>query len=81
MKRIFSLIVLTSMLLSFTSCGIISSIFKSEEAYTRCDKDGNASDEGAYVLFGEYPQSLKASDVEITETVDERGYYLGSDGA
>ena len=33
-----------------------------------------------YILFGEYPQSLKADDVEITSTVDDRGYYLGSDG-
>ena len=45
-----------------------------------CDKEGKPSDEGEYVLFGEYPQSLKAPDVEITETVDGRGYCLGTDG-
>lgn len=33
-----------------------------------------------YILFGEYPQTLKADDVTITETKDARGYYLGSDG-
>lgn len=33
-----------------------------------------------YILFGEYPQTLKADDVTITGTKDARGYYLGSDG-
>lgn len=37
--------------------------------------------EGTIVAFGEYPQALKENDVEITTTVDSRGYYLGSDGA
>lgn len=32
-----------------------------------------------YIIFGEYPQSLKSSNVNITETTDSRGYYLGSD--
>ena len=36
---------------------------------------------GAYIYFGEYPQTLKAVDVTITETTDSRGYFLGSDGA
>ena len=36
--------------------------------------------EGEYVYMGEYPQSLKDEGVSITETVDSRGYYLGSDG-
>ena len=34
-----------------------------------------------YILFGEYPQTVKADDVDITDTTDSRGYYLGSDGA
>lgn len=33
-----------------------------------------------YIYFGEYPQTLKANDVTVSETVDARGYYLGSDG-
>lgn len=37
--------------------------------------------EGTIFAFGEYPQALKENDVEITTTVDSRGYYLGSDGA
>ena len=34
-----------------------------------------------YVYFGEYPQTLKASDVTISETKNTKGYYLGSDNA
>lgn len=40
-------------------------------AYTR---------DGDYIYFGEYPQTIKADDVTITDTTDSRGYYLGSDG-
>ncbi len=36
--------------------------------------------EGNYIYFGEYPQTIKADDVTITDTQDSRGYYLGSDG-
>ena len=36
--------------------------------------------DGEYIYFGEYPQTIKADDVTITETQDYRGYYLGSDG-
>ena len=37
--------------------------------------------DGDYIYFGEYPQTIKADDVTITDTTDERGYYLGSDGS
>ncbi|MBO5326519.1 MAG: hypothetical protein J6A84_00180 [Clostridia bacterium] len=37
--------------------------------------------ENARIYFGEYPQSLKADNVTITETTDGRGYFLGSDDA
>lgn len=50
------------------------------ETYLRCDKEGNADPNGEYILFGEYPQTIKANDVTITSTQDARGYYLGSDG-
>ena len=36
--------------------------------------------DGNYIYFGEYPQTIKANDVTITDTTDDRGYYLGSDG-
>ena len=32
-----------------------------------------------YYYFGSYPQTIKADDVQITNTVDYRGYYVGSD--
>ncbi len=51
------------------------------ETYLRCDKEGNADPNGGYILFGEYPQTIKADDVTVTSTQDARGYYLGSDGA
>lgn len=36
--------------------------------------------EGNYIYFGEYPQSLKSDEVVISNTIDDRGYYLGDDG-
>ena len=35
---------------------------------------------GEYIWFGEYPQSIKASNVSVGTTADSRGYYLGDDG-
>ena len=32
-----------------------------------------------FLYFGEYPQTIKDTSVTITETVNEKGYYLGSD--
>ena len=37
--------------------------------------------EDNYIYFGEYPQTIKAEGVTITTTQDNRGYFLGSDGA
>lgn len=36
--------------------------------------------DGDYIYFGEYPQKIKSEEITITATIDERGYYLGSDG-
>ena len=36
--------------------------------------------EGDYIYFGEYPQTIKSSDVTVGDVADEDGYYLGSDG-
>ena len=51
---------------------------------TTCGKEGESAlaytRDGDYVYFGEYPQTIKADDVTITDTTDDRGYYLGSDG-
>ena len=46
--------------------------------------DGTAGRSGKYVLFGEWPQSLKENDVVIYESKTRQSgsftYYLGSDG-
>lgn len=43
--------------------------------------DGSAGTEATYVLFGEWPQTVKAQDVKITELIDQdKHLYLGSDG-
>lgn len=54
---------------------------KQDAVYVRVNEMGAPDAEGEYILFGEYPQSLKESDVSVTEATDVRGYYLGSDGA
>lgn len=36
--------------------------------------------EGDYIYFGEYPQTIKSSEVTVGDVADEDGYYLGSDG-
>ena len=36
---------------------------------------------GAYVYFGEYPQTIKSASVTVGAEADSRGYFLGSDGA
>ena len=38
------------------------------------------SEDGNYIYFGEYPQTLKASNVTVSTTPDADGYFLGSDG-
>ena len=64
-----------------------STVLQTEGVYcykcTACGAKGTKIfvTEDAYVYFGEYPQSIKAENVEMTETTDTRGYFLGSDGA
>lgn len=45
--------------------------------------DGTAGTSATYVLFGDWPQTIKASDVEVDEsqsvTMGANTYYLGSD--
>ena len=47
---------------------------------TICGYDRGYTRDGDYIYLGEFPQTLKADDVTITDTIDARGYYLGSDG-
>ena len=51
-----------------------------EKAYSRIDENNNLSATGDYILFGEYPQTIKKESVTITSTQNSKGYYLGSDG-
>lgn len=43
------------------------------------ENNGSVGTSGEYVYFGEWPQTIKADDVVITEEKDDRGYYKGSD--
>ena len=47
--------------------------------YQRIDSDGTPMQKGNYLLWGFCPQTIKADDVTLTDTVDKRGYILGSD--
>ena len=53
----------------------------SDESESKASKIDTYRREGDYIYFGEYPQTIKADNVNITSKTDSRGYYLGSDGA
>ena len=49
--------------------------------YVRVNENNELDEDGGYILFGQYPQAIKAADVSIISTTpDTDGYYLGSDG-
>ena len=48
--------------------------------YMRVNENNELDEGGGYILFGQYPQTIKASDVTVGDVADEDGYYLGSDG-
>ena len=48
--------------------------------YVRVNENNEMDERGEYILFGEYPQTIKSSDVTVGDVADEDGYYLGSDG-
>ena len=49
--------------------------------YKRIDENGTISQTGNFIYLGSYPKTIKASNVTINENdIDEKGYYLGSDG-
>ena len=48
--------------------------------YVRVNKNNEGDAQGEYILFGEYPQTIKSSNVTVGDVADEDGYYLGSDG-
>lgn len=87
MKRILSRVIFVTLILSLTlfslgatsagrscNCGVFS-LFQS------CNPQGKPYEkQNEFVYFGEFPQTIKADSVGITETQDSRGYYLGTDG-
>ena len=48
--------------------------------YVRVNENNELDEDGGYILFGQYPQTIKAADVMVGDVADEDGYYLGSDG-
>ena len=64
-------------------CGVVFELHVDEDRDNWCDRcKSNAKlyeQSDGYVYFGEYPQSLKSNSVSITDEVDGRGYYRGSD--
>lgn len=64
--------------------GTVAAKFTSTPIYLPEGTDGTAGTSGVYVLFGDFPQTIKASDVAIDEsdsiTVGSNIYYAGSDG-
>ncbi len=51
--------------------------------YTRCNVNNTPNEQGDYILFGSYPQTLKEASVNVdeitTKTQGEFTYYKGSD--
>ena len=53
---------------------------KATANYMRVNENNEADKNGSYILFGQYPQTIKAEGVTVGDTADKDGYYLGSDG-
>ena len=49
--------------------------------YVRVNENNTPDQTGGYILFGQYPQTIKAEWVTVGDTADADGYYLGSDEA
>ncbi|MEG1509906.1 MAG: DUF6273 domain-containing protein, partial [Clostridia bacterium] len=47
--------------------------------YQRINSDNTPNATGNYILFGEYPQTIKAENITITATQNSKGNFLGSD--
>ena len=54
---------------------------KETKQYVRVNKNNEGDADGGYILFGQYPQTIKSADVTVGGVADGDGYYLGSDGA
>ncbi len=66
--------------ITYTGDNVVLYAKWSETTSTTTTTESAYSREGNYIYFGEYPQTIKANNVTITDTTNEKGYYLGSDG-
>ena len=57
----------------------LSHVFEDDKC-TLCNEPFRYVREGDYIYFGEYPQTIKASNVKITDTPTTNGEYIGTDG-
>ncbi len=53
---------------------------KETKQYVRVNENNESDADGGYILFGQYPQTIKSADVTVGGVADGDGYYLGSDG-
>ena len=53
---------------------------KETKQYMRVNENNESDADGRYILFGQYPQTIKSADVTVGDVADGDGYYLGSDG-
>lgn len=79
---VLSLTIIAPNATSLDLSGIVIALGKyvEDSVIERVDAEGNPDPEGNYLLFGWYPQSVKAADVTVSSTPASNGYYLGSDG-
>ncbi len=83
MKKFLSVLIAAAMIaatlvasaVSVSATGAMSGAVQLDE-----QSDSLYTRDGDYIYFGEYPQTVISGDVGITDVVDERGYWLGSDG-
>ncbi len=48
--------------------------------YLRVNQEKEIDPLGQYLLFGEFPQTIKEDGVAVSEVENDQGYYLGDDG-
>lgn len=63
-----------------SSCTLFAKWVSFADIYKRINASGVPDTGGSYILFGEYPQTIKAAAVTVGDAPDARGYYPGSDG-
>ena len=80
---VLSLTIIAPYATSLDLTGIVITLgeYVEDSVIERVDAEGNPDPNGSYLLFGWYPQTVKAADVTVGSSPESNGYYLGSDGA